>query len=170
MKFSEKLKKLRHRDNLTQKELADATAINHSALRKYEIDINKPLDKHVHSLANIFKINPTLLKDFNCEHFQLNNNNDVLFLCIELIKYNFLDYKLDKDNNSFNLKASNKAALVFDENKIQFIFKNESDKSKILQWLIIYDEYIKAFKAKDEIQLNELKNKLEELEFKLCIE
>lgn len=167
MKFSEKIKALRQRDQITQKQLADSTGINHSALRKYEIDLNIPQDKHIQAIAKVFNISPSILKDFDLDAFNITNEGDVYAVLINLIKCKFFLYSIDRNNKSFKLFANPKMTNIFDTSKLTISFNSKEHYENFYNWLGCYDNYILS-KSTNKEKTNELKNTLENLEFKLC--
>lgn len=167
MKLSEKIKLLRDRDNITQKELAEKTGINHSALRKYEINVNIPKEKHIVSIANFFQITPSLLKDFDEEQFNVINTGNVYALLITLIKSSFLLYKINEDNATFNLYPNPLLKEVIDSDKIEISFISAETRLPFFKWLVAYNKYLNA-KKENNVDIEKIKDEVERIEFALC--
>lgn len=167
MKLSDKIKALRQRDQITQKQLSDSTGINHSALRKYEININIPQEKHLQAIAKYFNVNPTILRDFNDESFSISNDGDIFSILITLIKCNFFKYKIDKEKKEFELHPSSQLNTVIDTRKLSVAFVSKNSSDKFYKWLLAYDNYVQASSIDTEAK-EELKNAVENTEFEIC--
>ena len=167
MKLSEKIKALRQRDHITQKQLSDSTGINHSALRKYEIDINIPQDKHLQAIAKFFNVNPTILRGFDDESFSISNDGDIFSVLINLIKCNFFTYKINKDKKEFELLPSSLLNSVIDTGKLSVAFVSKDSSSTFYKWLLSYDNYVQAGNE-DTKSKNKFKKIVEDAEFEIC--
>lgn len=63
MKFSDKLKELRKKHNLTQEELASKLFLSRSVIAKYESDAAKPTKENIEKIASFFNIKISELVD-----------------------------------------------------------------------------------------------------------
>ena len=176
MKISKKLKELRKENQLTQGKLAELSGINHSAIRKYEIDINVPQDQHIQNLAKTFNISPLCLKSFDSCDIKLDTKGDLLATLVLLIKSGFLEYSLDKTHHRFTLKLNSKLENVLsiiselgktlDLKNTEMQLKDEILIEDFYSWLCKYTEIVKLKQEEKEIPEN-LKNEIEEIEFNL---
>ena len=171
MKISEKLKLARAANNFTQAKLAEITGINHSALRKYEIDINIPGDEHLKKMAHALNLPVEALKGFE-NLSKIETQEKFLALILNLAYSNFiqLDFKDNQVFFSLSPTLNNYLSLVckeqlknVDENKYQIKTSKTDD---LIEWVNTFNE-TKELNENDVKKISELKEKLERLEFKL---
>ena len=68
LRMGMKIRTLRARRGMTQKELADAAGLGESALRSYELGARYPKRKHLESLAKALKVRPEAFEVYGIEN------------------------------------------------------------------------------------------------------
>lgn len=68
LRMGMKIRTLRARRGMTQKELADAAGLGESALRSYELGARYPKEKHLESLAKALKVRPEAFEVYGIEN------------------------------------------------------------------------------------------------------
>lgn len=123
--FSEKLKYLRLKENLSQSQLAKKVGITRQALSKYELGISEPNLYTLVKLADYFNCS---LDSLVFDTIQLNNtmiNLDLNFLLNELDS-------IQKTNKLNNLKSLiHSIETTFSNKQTQTLDENLSDSAKI---------------------------------------
>lgn len=128
--FSEKLKYLRLKENLSQSQLAKKVGITRQALSKYELGISEPNLYTLVKLADYFNCS---LDSLVFDTIQLNNtmiNLDLNFLLNELDSIQKTNHLLDNKLN--NLKSLiHSIETTFSNKQTQTLDENLSDSAKI---------------------------------------
>lgn len=128
--FSEKLKYLRLKENLSQSQLAKKVGITRQALSKYELGISEPNLYTLVKLADYFNCS---LDSLVFDTIQLNNtmiNLDLNYLLNELDSIQKTNYLLDNKLN--NLKSLiHSIETTFSNKQTQTLDESLSDSAKI---------------------------------------
>ncbi len=90
MTNGERIKYLREKSGLTQKDVATRLGLEPAAISKYELDMREPNIEAIKKLANMFNVSIDYLLGRTPDVFVNEADKDILDISLIKDKYNFL--------------------------------------------------------------------------------
>lgn len=96
MTNGERIKYLREKNGLTQKDIATKLGVEPAAISKYELDMREPNIEAIRKLSRIFNVSIDYLLGRTPDVFENEDKKEILDVSIIKDKYKFAKKKLDK--------------------------------------------------------------------------
>ena len=113
MTNGERIKYLREKNGLTQKDVATKLGVESAAISKYELNMREPNIEAIKKLATLFNVSIDYLLGRTPDVFVNEADRDILDISILQKKYNHLKNRLDKVKDSY--KNENAIIIAINE-------------------------------------------------------